>query len=390
MSIYLDHAATTPLDQKILEGMMPYFSENFGNPSSLYRQGQRSREAIDDARLNISKNIGCQLDEIIFTSGATESNNLAIKGVIQSWKKNNPNKTPHIISSPLEHSSILSVLEYLVEEKKAEVSYLSVDENGLVDVEEIKTSAQENTVLVCVMAVNNEIGTIQRLSSIGKWCQQNKILFHIDAVQAVGQILVSMDHWKCDMISLSAHKFYGPKGIGLLAIKSGTQIIAQSLGGGHERGYRGGTENVPAIVGMDLALALAEKNREIEVERLRGIQIFAKKFIEEKFSESVWNGAPIGESRATCNINFSLPDISGESLLMRLDLEGVEISLGSACSAGMMKPSHVLTAIGRDESLASTGIRISMGRTTTQDEVTLALEKILEVYTSLREDQEFF
>jgi cysteine desulfurase len=395
--IYLDHAATTPVDSEVLEKMIPYFSENFGNASSLYREGQISRESLDDARLSISKIIGCSLDEIIFTSGATESNNLAIKGVVEAWRKNpstssgtDTGKIPHIITSNIEHSSVKSVIEELLEEGKITHSFAEVNAEGIVSVEHIKELITENTALISVMAVNNEIGSVQPLSRIGRLCQKKNIPFHIDAVQAAGNILVSMEHWKADLISLSSHKFYGPKGVGLLAIRSGTEICAQTLGGGQERSYRGGTENVAGIVGMRYALEKSEKIREEEFSRLQKLQTIGKIFIEKNIPNAKWNGADIGDSRVPSNINFSVPEISGESLLMRLDLEGVSLSLGSACSAGMMAPSHVLLAIGCSEEEASTGIRISIGRGTTEKNLLEALEKIQNVVEDLREGAEFF
>jgi cysteine desulfurase len=398
--IYLDYAATTPLDKTVLEKMMPYFSEKFGNPSSLYREGQYGREAIDDARFTIAKTLECNLDEIIFTSGATESNNLAIKGVIEAWRKNNPEKIPEIIASPIEHSSVKNVLEYLQENFLANIKYCSVNQEGIIDPEEIKTLITENTALVTVMAVNNEIGSIQPISRIGRLCEKNNIPFHVDAVQAMGQIKTAPVYFKCDLLSLSAHKIYGPKGIGILYVKTGTEICEQIRGGGQERNYRSGTENVPAIVGHAAAIEHSEARREEEFFRLQKLQKIGKKFLEENFSghlEWKWNG-PNPEAkdenenwkRASNNLHFSLNEIDGESLLMRLDLEGISVSLGSACSAGMMSPSHVLIAIGCTEEEAQTGIRITMGRETTEKKLITALEKILEIGKNLKENQGFF
>ncbi len=416
--IYLDHAATTPLDADVFSQMIPYFSENFGNPSSLYREGQVARTAIDDARLTISKILDCHLDEIIFTSGATESNNLAIQGVIESWKKNFPEKTPEVIASPLEHSSVKNVLEDLSEKNEILVHWCGVSKEGMVDPEEIKSLLSENTALVTIVAVNNEIGVIQPLSRIGRLCEKNKVPFHIDAVQAFGQIKTSALYWKCDLLSLSAHKFYGPKGAGLLFVKTGTEICEQMLGGGQERHYRSGTENVPAIVGMAAAMEISEKKREEEFLRLTKLHLLARDFLAQNFwkipektdvddiPEDVigykWNGPEISDSiknlensqnilsRVPSNLHFSLPEISGESFLMRMDLEGISLSLGSACSAGMMEPSHVLTAIGCSFDEAQTGVRLTFGRETTEDNLLFSLEKILEISKNLKMSQGFF
>lgn len=409
--IYFDHAATTPLSATVLAVMMPYLTEHFGNASSLYREGQISRTAIDDARLDIANIIDCNLDEIIFTSGATESNNLALKGVIESYIENNKNsknsenshttqKIPEIISSPLEHSSLKKVLEYFVENSLATVQYCSVDSDGMVDPEEIRDLITENTALVTVMAVNNEIGSIQPISRIGRLCEKKEIPFHVDAVQAFGQIKTSVLYWKCDLMSLSAHKLYGPKGVGLLYVKHGTEICEQMLGGGQERSYRSGTENIPAIVGFAKAMQESENVRETEFSRIQKLQILAHDFLKTKFSglgvECKFNGPEISENsdasekRVVNNIHFSLPDIDGESLLMRLDLEGVSISLGSACSAGMIVSSHVLESIGCTEEESQSGVRLTFGRKTTEEILMKGLEKIVEVVKDLHTSRGFF
>ena len=397
--IYFDHAATTPLSSSVLASMMPYFTENFGNASSLYREGQKARTALDDARLSIANILDANLDEIIFTSGATESNNLALKGVLTAWRENFPEKIsqgilPEIIASPLEHSSITKVLDWYRENSLATVRYCSVNEKGVVDPEEIRDLITENTALVTVMAVNNEIASVQPISRIGRLCKKKEIPFHVDAVQAFGQIKTSVVYFKCNLLSLSAHKIYGPKGAGILYVQHGTEICEQMLGGGQERSYRSGTENIPAYVGMATALQESEEKRESEYTRLQALQKKAKNFLEEKFSDAgiefLWNGPEIGKERGVNNIHFSLPEIDGESLLMRLDLEGVSLSLGSACSAGMMAPSHVLTAIGRNEEEAQTGVRLTFGRDTTEEILLQGLEKIAEMTKVLHSSQGFF
>lgn len=388
--IYLDHSATTPISSDVLKEMMPYLTEHFGNASSLYRKGQIAREALDDARFSISKNLDCHLEEIIFTSGATESNNMAIKGIVSAFQKNNPTLIPHIITSPIEHSSVKNVLHTLSQEKKIELTEIPVNSVGIIDPEDIKSEIKDNTALVALIAVNNEIGSIQPIARVGRICNKHNIPFHVDAVQAPGYTFISCEHWKCDLLSLSAHKFYGPKGTGILFVRSGTEIEALIEGGGQERSYRGGTENVAGVVGMATALEIAIKDTEKESQRLQSLQQYGKEYIETHLPFAVWNGPEIGDNRSPININFSFSDIDGESMLMRLGLEGVAVSLGSACSAGMMNPSHVITALGRSESEAKSSLRITLGRSTTQKSLREALEKIKEVIQTLRSEREFF
>lgn len=380
MSIYLDHAATTPVSDEVMNAMMPYFSKYFGNPSSLHRSGQYAKEAIDDARFSISQYIGCSLDEIIFTSGATESNNLFIKGVIENALSQSPDQKPHIISSPIEHSATREVLMDYEKKQKIDLTWARVDHSGIVEVEEIKSLITPNTLLISLQAVNNEIGTIQPISRIGRICQKQNILFHVDAVQAIGYIPVSCEAWKCDGLSISGHKIYGPKGIGLLVVKSGTELCPQILGGGQERTYRSGTENVPGIVGLATAIANAYDSYETTTSHLFDLQKKAKAYIEKNAPTAQWNGAEIGENRSVANINVCFnSNISGESLVQRLSLEGIEVSLGSACGSGLIHPSHVLLAIGKSTEVAKTSLRISMGKTTTESQLMHALETIIRI-----------
>lgn len=387
--IYLDHSATTPIDQEVFFAMEPYFFEYFGNASSIYREGQKARVAIDDARLMISQILSCSLDEIVFTSGATESNNLAIRGVLEAWRKNNPAKIPHIITTRIEHSSVRNILLTLQEEGIVEVSFLPVSSDGVIEAEAVKNALREETALVSIMAVNNEIGSVQPITRIGRLCKKNAVLLHVDAVQAIGHFSVSCEAWKCDLLSLSAHKFYGPKGVGLLFVRSGTELVPQIVGGGQERKYRSGTENVAGIVGMAKALEKAELLREEEFSRLRELQKKGKDLLLS-IPESKWNGAEIGDLRSPSNLHISFGEIDGESLLMRLDLEGIAVSLGSACSSGLLTPSHVLLAIGRSEEDAQSGVRITMGRSTTEEMLKKAIEKIAFVVEDLRKIQGYF
>ncbi|HIQ56583.1 TPA: cysteine desulfurase [Candidatus Gracilibacteria bacterium] len=398
--MYLDHSATTPLDKNVLEEMMPYLTNHFGNASALYSQGQKAKKALDSARFTIAENIDANLDEIIFTSGATESNNLVIKGVVENFENKNVdnNIKPIIISTNIEHASILEVLKNLESQKRVKLLFLEVDEYGIVSVENFKEileklqkeGAIKNLVLVSCMAVNNEIGTIQPVSRVGRICRKQNIIFHIDAVQAFGKIKTSVEDWKCDLMSLSAHKCYGPKGSGVLYVKEGTEMNAQIIGGGQERSYRAGTENIANIVGMVAAFKISEKQREEEQKTYEELQIFAKNYIEKNIDFALWNGVEIGEFRVKNNINFSFSnsekniEISGESLLMRLDLQRVSISLGSACSAGMVAESHVLRAIGRTKIEAKTGVRITFGRSTNKEDLEIALAKIVKAVHALK------
>ena len=396
--MYLDYSATTPLDSDVLEEMMPYLTGKFGNASALYREGQQAKKALDSSRLAISEIIDANLDEIIFTSGATESNNLAIKGVIESFEKNNEDKKPIIITTNIEHASVRLVVESLKEQNRVSVIYMNVDSEGLVCVENFKKIIEkleqdekiESLALVSCMAVNNEIGVIQPVSRIGRICAKKNIVFHIDAVQAFGKIQTSVENWKCDLLSLSGHKCYGPKGVGVLYVKEGTEMNAQIIGGGQERSYRAGTENIASIIGMSAAFVKSEKLREEEQKIYLEFQVFAKQYIEKNINFAIFNGVEIGDFRVKNNINFSFSNseknifISGESLLMRLDLQGVSISLGSACSAGMVAKSHVLTAIGRTNVEAKTGVRITFGRNTKKEELEVALGEIVKAVCALK------
>lgn len=388
--IYLDYSATTPLDSEVFDAMKPYYTKYYGNASSLYRQGQIAREALDDARFTISKCIECHLEEIIFTSGATESNNMAIKGVVSAYNKKNPEQKAHVITSALEHSSVRNVLHALAENGTIELTEIPVNTDGCIDPDEVKNAILPHTALVSVIAVNNEIGSIQPISRIGRICEKKEIPFHVDAVQALGNIHVSCEYWKCDLLSLSAHKFYGPKGVGVLYVRSGTELDPLLEGGGQERSYRGGTENIAGVVGLATALEKAVKNQPSEYTRLQALQTLAKQYIETELPFASWNGAEIGEYRSPSNLNFSFSEIDGESMLMRLDLEGVAVSLGSACSSGLMKPSHVITALGKSEMEAKSSLRLTLGKYTSEKEIQEALEKIKKVVHTLRSEREFF
>ncbi len=386
--IYLDHAATTRLNEEALKAMEPYLTENFGNASAVYREGQKGREAIDDARHEISKILECSLEEIVFVSSATEGNNFAVKGILQAWRKKHQKK-PHFITSPIEHSSVLRVAEYLEEEALAEVTYLPVDNEGRIDPDDLRKSIQENTALVSIHYVNNEIGVIEPVPRLGKICEKHDIPFHVDAVQAAGILPLSVQRLHCNLLTLSAHKFYGPKGIGLLYVRRGTEMASQMHGGGQERKYRSGTENVAGIAGMAKALQIAEEKREKESVRLRELQEFGLKLMQKEFSEIKLNGPELGDKRTPTNLHFGFGELDGESLLIRLDLEGLACSLGSACSSGMLDPSHVLKAIGVSSEEARSGLRLTTGRSTKKSDFEKVIPMIVKTVKQLQNEQEF-
>ncbi|MBI5413927.1 cysteine desulfurase [Candidatus Peregrinibacteria bacterium] len=386
--IYLDYAATTPLNAKVFEAMKPYFLEEWGNPSGIYREGQKSREAIDDARHHISKILECSLEEIVFVSSATEANNLAIKGVLEAWRKKH-HRTPHFITTPIEHSCIKNTAEYCASEGLAKVSTISVDRFGFVDPNDLKKNITKDTALVSIHYVNNEIGTVEPIPRLGKICEKQGIPFHVDAVQAAGILPLSVERLHCHLLSLSAHKFYGPKGVGLLYVRRGTEIVSQMHGGGQERKYRSGTENVASIVGMAMSLQIAEEMREKEYDRLQKLQIFGYELMKREMPKVKLNGPEIGEKRSPANLHFSFGELDGESLLIRLDLNGVAASLGSACTSGMIDPSHVLTAIGLSHEDARSGLRLTMGRGTTKKDLEKAILLIAQIVKTLRKEQEF-
>ena len=376
--IYLDHAATTPLKEEVYLEMKPYFENYFGNPSSIYEFAQTSKEAIEKAREQVAKAIGANDREIFFTSGGTESDNWAIKGVAESYK----DKGNHIITTTIEHHAVLHTCEYF-EKQGYEVTYLAVDENGLISIEELKNSIKNNTILVSIMFANNEIGTIQPIEEIGRVCKENKILFHTDAVQAVGHVPIDVLEMNIDLLSISGHKMYGPKGIGALYIKKGVKIMPYIHGGAQERKKRGGTENVPAIVGFGEAIALAILDMEAESKRQEDLRDYLISEIENKIPYCRLNGHR--EKRLPNNINFSFEFIEGESLLIMLDMQGFCASSGSACTSGSLDPSHVLLAIGLPHEIAHGSLRISIGESTVKDDLDKLVESLITIVARLRE-----
>ncbi len=375
--IYLDNAATTKTSPEVLEAMMPYFTQFYGNPSSIYSFANEAKKAVMDARDLIAKTIGAKSNEIYFTAGGSESDNWAIKGVASAYS----DKGKHIITSRIEHHAVLHTCEYL-EQLGYEVTYLNVNEYGIVDIEELKKAIRPDTILISIMFANNEIGTIEPIKEIGEIARANKILFHTDAVQAFGQVDININDLNIDLLSASAHKLNGPKGIGMLYIRTGIKMKSFIHGGGQERARRAGTENVPGIVGFAKALENAvvtmdEKNQ--KKSRLRDYLI-SKMLSEVPYSRL--NGDPI--NRLSNNANFAYEFIEGESLLIMLDMEGICGSSGSACTSGSLDPSHVLLAIGLPHEKAHGSLRLTMSDENTIEEMDFVVEKVKGIVERLR------
>lgn len=376
--IYLDNAATTRTAKEVVDAMIPYFTENYGNPSSIYELGQRSKEAITTAREQIAEVIGAKPEEIYFTAGGSEADNWALKAACEAYEK----KGKHIITTKIEHHAILHTCEYL-EKKGVEVTYLDVDENGLVDLDELQKAIRPDTILISIMFANNEIGTIEPVKEIGMIAKEHGILFHTDAVQAFGQVPIDVDNMHIDMLSSSAHKINGPKGIGFLYIRKGVKIRSFVHGGAQERKRRAGTENVPAIVGYGVAAKRAADTMEERTARERQLRDDFIERVEKEIPYVKLNGHPT--KRLPNNINFSFRFIEGESLLIMLDMKGIAGSSGSACTSGSLDPSHVLLAIGLPHEIAHGSLRLSLGEDTTKEDLDYTLEQIKEIIQKLRD-----
>jgi cysteine desulfurase len=376
--IYMDYAATTPTHPEVLEAMKPYFTGLFGNPSSIHSYGREAKKAVDAARDNIAGFIGARSDEIIFTSGGTESDNFALEGIAYANEK----KGDHFISIPIEHHAVTNCLGFL-KKRGFNITYIPVDSTGLVDPEDISKAITDKTILVSVMQANNEIGTIEPIAEIGKICKSKGAYFHTDAVQTFGHMPINVKEMNVDLLSASAHKLYGPKGVGLLYVKKGTKIVPFLHGGEQESGRRASTENVPGIVGFSKAVDIAKlEMRELEVKLLR----FRDKLINgilSKIPDSRLNGHPT--KRLSNNVNVSISYIEGESMLLRLDMEGVAGSTGSACSSGSLEPSHVLLSIGLPHEVAHSSLRLTLGRWTTEEEIDRILGILPGIVSKLRE-----
>ena len=376
--IYFDHAATTAMHPQVVEAMLPYFTENFGNPSSIYEIARKNKQALDESRDKIAKLLGADPKEIYFTSGGTESDNWAIKGIAEAYK----NKGNHIITSAIEHHAVLHTCEYL-ESQGYEVTYLPVNEYGQVDPQDVLKAIKDTTILITIMYANNEIGTIQPIEEIGKIAREKGIVFHTDAVQAVGHIPIDVKKANVDLLSLSGHKFHGPKGVGVLYIRKGVKIKPLLHGGAQERGRRGGTENVAGIVGLAKALELALENVEENNKKMTELRDYIIKEVTSRIDHVKLNGHPT--DRLPNNINFTFDFIEVESLLLLLDMKGIYASSGSACTSGSLDPSHVLLAIGLPHEKAHGSLRITLGDENTKEEADYFLEVLPSIVQRLRD-----
>ncbi|MBI5680191.1 MAG: cysteine desulfurase NifS [Methanobacterium sp.] len=376
--IYMDHSATSPVDREVFEAMKPYFVDKFGNASTLYSMGRDARKAMESARTQVALLIGAKAEEIIFTSGGTESDNIAIKGVAYRLK----DKGNHIITSAIEHPAVEETCKYL-EKNGFEVTYLPVYEEGIVRISDLEDAITDRTILITIMHANNEIGTIQPIAEIGEIAREKGIYFHTDAVQSVGKIPVNVEDLNVDMLSLSAHKVYGPKGIGALYVKKGVRLEPIIHGGGHEKGLRPGTENVAGVVGLGKACEIAEKNLSYDAKYITNLRNKLIKGVLDSVEQSYLNGHPI--KRLPNNINFRFSSIEGESLVLHLDSKGIAASTGSACSSKKLEPSHVLTAIGLKEVDAHGSLRLTLGKENTAEDIDHAIKSIQEVVKTLRE-----
>jgi cysteine desulfurase len=375
--IYLDNAATTAVDKRVLEAMLPYYSDIFGNPSSPYSYGQEAKKAIEEAREKVAKALGADSDEIYFTSGGSESDNWALKGVAYALK----DKGNHIITTEIEHHAVLNTCRYL-EKEGFKVTYLPVDEYGLVKPEDLKKAITDKTILVSIMFANNEIGTIEPIEELVKIAHEKNVYFHTDAVQAVGNIPIDVKKLDVDLLSLSAHKIYGPKGVGALYIKKGVKIHSFIQGGTQEKNRRAGTENVPGIVGLGEAIELITKNLDCHMNKLTFLRDKLINGILEKIPYVRLNGHPT--KRLPGNVNVSFEFIDGESLILNLDMAGICASSGSACTSGSLEPSHVLLAIGLSKELARGSLRLTIGKDNTEEDIDKVLEALPQIVKRLR------
>ena len=375
--IYLDHAATTPADPEVVRTMLPYFTDHFGSASTLYSIGKEARQAVDEAREKVARLIGARPDEVYFTSGGTESDNWAIVGATLA----NEAKGNHVITSKIEHHAVLEPCHFL-EKRGFEVTYLAVDPDGLVDPDEVRRAITDRTILISVMHANNEIGTIEPVEEIGQIAREKKVLFHTDTVQTVGNIPVDVNAIGCDMLAISAHKLYGPKGIGAMYLRKGTRIQRFMQGGGQETNRRAGTHNVPSIVGLGKAAELARERMGEAIPRLTSLRDALTRGIFEEIPDVKLNGHRT--KRLPNNVNVSFEGIEGESMILLLDMQGICVSSGSACTSGSLDPSHVLMALGMKHEQAHGSLRLTLGRENTEEHVRKVLEALPPIVERLR------
>ena len=377
--IYADYNATTPLDPRVFDAMLPYLREHFGNASSVHVFGRETRAAIDDTRVRLAALLGAQEGEIVFTGGGTEADNMAVFGVARALRK----KGRHIVTSSIEHHAVLHACQYLEKTGECEVAYLPVNRECVVDPDDLRKAIRKDTVLVSVMSANNETGTIQPIKELAAICRERGVVFHTDAVQSFGKQPVQVSDWGVDLLSIAAHKFYGPKGVGALYIRRGTKVDPLQFGGSHENDRRAGTENVAAIVGLAKAAELATATMGEEQCRLFGLCDRLAAGIAERIGGAHRNGHPT--QRIGNTINFSFEGCEEEGLLLGLDLEGVAVSSGSACAVGSLEPSHVLKAMGLPHELARAAVRFSFGKNSTAEDANYIIEALGRVVERLRQ-----
>ncbi|MGB8458853.1 MAG: IscS subfamily cysteine desulfurase [Candidatus Acidiferrum sp.] len=388
--IYLDYNATTPVEPQVLDAMLPYFSADFANASSIHTPGQRARSAVESAREQVAALIGAKPQEIVFTSGGTESDNHAIFGVVaakvgQAFQpvasSASPNRAPHIITTTIEHEAVLNACQ-AAEKQGVSVVYLPVDRDGLVDPDSVRRAIRPDTALITIMQANNELGTVQPLEEIGRIAKQHKVYFHTDAVQSAGKIPIDVNALNVDLLSLSGHKLYAPKGVGALYVRSGTRLRQLLYGGHHQRGFRPGTENVAAIVGLGKAAEIAQNSLAADAKQVSALRDKLERGLLDLIPQIRVNGLRALRTPNTTNIMFA--GIEGEALVIALDLKGLACSVGAACSSGAVEPSHVLTAIGLSQEEAKSSLRFSLGRHTTESEINFALDVIPAAVAQLR------
>ena len=375
--VYLDNAATTALSPRVLEAMLPYFTQYYGNPSSVHAFGREAKQGLDRARDQVAKALHCDPSEVIFTGCGTESDNTVLLGVAQRYG----NKGKHIITTNVEHHAILHTCEYL-EKQGYSVTYLPVDQDGLVTAEQVAAAIRPDTILVSIMFANNEVGTIMPIQEIGAVCKEKGVLFHTDAVQAVGHIPVDVQAMHIDMLSLSAHKFHGPKGVGALYCRKGIRLPSYIMGGAQEKGRRAGTENVAGIVGLGAAIQLATEQLEENRAKMTALRDRLMTGIQTRISEVKLNGHPT--NRLPNNVNFSFKYIEGESILLMLDMNGIAASSGSACTSGSLDPSHVLLALGLPHEIAHGSVRLTLGDETTEEDIDYTIDVLEKTVARLR------
>jgi cysteine desulfurase len=375
--IYLDHNATTPVHPEVLEAMLPYYKDKFGNPSSIHSFGREVKVALEESREKVAKLINADPGEIYFTSGGTESDNLAVKGTAFENRK----KGKHIITSKIEHHAILESCKFL-EKEGFEVTYLPVDKYGFVDSDDLKKALREDTILVSIMHANNEVGTIQPLEELCKITKEKGAYFHTDAVQSVGKIPLDVQRLNVDMLSMSGHKIYGPKGMGAIYIRKGTRVTSWAHGGHHERSRRAGTENIPGIVGFAKAMEIAQRDMQEQSKYLKNLTETFYQKLTQTISDVILNGHL--EKRIPNTLNLSFKAVEGESIILSLDLKGVAVASGSACTSGTLEPSHVLSAMGISPEIAQGAIRFSFGRGNTMEDVEYVVGILPEIVSRLR------